>query len=387
MEKKIPYSRQSIDNSDIASVNKVLKSDYLTTGPQTKKFENLLSKYCKSKYSVVVNSATSALHIACMALNLKKNDILWTSPISFVASANCGLYCGAKIDFVDIDIKTFNISISKLKQKLITAKKNKKLPKVLVVVHLGGLSCEMQEIRKMSKMFNFKIIEDASHALGASYKNSRVGSCKFSEITVFSFHPVKIITSGEGGVATTNNKKLAEKMSTFRAHGIIREKSKFIGKSHGPWFYQQQYLGFNYRLSDIHASLGISQLKKTGLFVKKRNEISKIYKKELKNYPIEFQNIDKNTLSSYHLFIILVPEQVHLKLFTFLRNNNINVNLHYIPIFLHPYFQKIKKINPNDFKSSINYYNRAISLPVYFGLSNSQLLKIIKKIKDFFKKG
>ncbi|HIG28325.1 MAG TPA: hypothetical protein EYQ50_11205, partial [Verrucomicrobiales bacterium] len=220
------------------------------------------------------------------SLNLNKNDFLWTSPISFVASANCGLYCGAKIDFVEIDLKTFNLSVQKLEQKLILAKKNNRLPKILVVVHLGGLSCNMHEIYKLSKKFGFKIIEDASHALGGSYRGFKVGSCKYSDITVFSFHPVKIITSGEGGVATTNNKKLADKMLMLREHGIIRDKSKFNGKSHGPWHYQQQYLGFNYRMSDIHAALGISQLKKINRFVKRRNEISKIYKKEFKKFKV-----------------------------------------------------------------------------------------------------
>jgi len=287
MGKIIPYSRQYIDKSDVESVKKVLKSDYLTTGPQINKFENLVNKYCGSKYSVAFNSATSALHIACMALKLKKNDILWTSPISFVASANCGLYCGAKIDFVDIDIETFNISLYKLEKKLIQAKKNKKLPKALVVVHLGGLSCKMKEISKLSKKYRFKIIEDASHALGAIYNNSRVGSCKYSDITVFSFHPVKIITSAEGGVATTNQKRLADQMSILREHGIVREKSKFTERSHGKWFYQQQYLGFNYRLSDVHAALGINQLKKINLFVKRRNQIINTYKTKLKNFPIQ----------------------------------------------------------------------------------------------------
>jgi len=384
-EKIIPYSRQNIDYRDINSVQKVLKSDYLTTGPKIKNFEKLINKYCKCKYSVAVNSATSALHIACLSLNLNKNDFLWTSPISFVASANCGLYCGAKIDFVEIDLKTFNLSVQKLEQKLILAKKNNRLPKILVVVHLGGLSCNMHEIYKLSKKFGFKIIEDASHALGGSYRGFKVGSCKYSDITVFSFHPVKIITSGEGGVATTNNKKLADKMLMLREHGIIRDKSKFNGKSHGPWHYQQQYLGFNYRMSDIHAALGISQLKKINIFVKRRNEISKIYKKEFKNYPFEFQELNKNILSTFHLFIILVPKYIHLELFKYLRKNKIFVNLHYIPIFLHPYFSKRKKINMKNYSVSLDYYNRAISLPVFFGLNNKQLFKIINKIKIFFK--
>jgi len=385
MGKVIPYSRQYIDNSDIDSVKRVLKSSYLTTGPQINKFEKLVSKYCGSKYSVAFNSATSALHIACMALKIKKGDILWTSPISFVASANCGLYCGAKIDFVDIDIETFNISLHKLEKKLIQAKKNKKLPKVLVVVHLGGLSCKMKEINKLSKKFKFKIIEDASHALGASYHNSKVGSCKFSDITVFSFHPVKIITSAEGGIATTNQKKLADKMSILREHGIVRKKSNFTERSHGNWFYQQQYLGFNYRLSDVHAALGINQLKRINKFINRRNYIASIYKKELKNLPIKFQTVLKNSFSTYHLLIILVEKNIRNKLFEYLRNKNILVNIHYIPIFIHPY-HKPKNLNKNKFRNSLEYYSRAISLPNYYDLSQKNLNKVIILIKKFYKK-
>ena len=338
MIKYLPYGRQSITSSDIFNVKKVLKSDFLTTGPTIKLFEESLGKYCKSKFAVAVNSATSALHIACLAIGVKKNDIVWTSPISFVASANCALYCGAKIDFVDINIDTFNMSIDSLKKKLIVAKKKDKLPKVVIPVHLAGYTCEMIEIHKLSKKYGFKIIEDASHAIGASYNNKKIGSCHYSDIAVFSFHPVKIITSGEGGVAMTNDKKLSKKMKSLREHGIEKKLNK--NNIQKPWYYQQQDLGFNYRMSDIHASLGLGQLKKINKFVKKRNLIARYYRNKLKSLPIKFQEEKKNIYSTYHLFIILVPRVLHLKLFRFLRKNRIFINLHYIPIFLHPYYNK-----------------------------------------------
>ena len=377
----IPYSKQYIDKNDIKNVAKVLRSKFLTTGPEVPIFEKLINKNCNSKYSIAVNSATSALHIACLALGLKKNDIVWTTPISFVASANCAKYCGAKVDFVDIDIDTFNLCPLKLEEKLKKTKK-KYLPKIVIPVHLGGQSCDMNKIYSLSKKYKFKIIEDASHAIGGKYRNNKVGNCKYSDVCVFSFHPVKIVTTGEGGIATTNSYNLAKKMKIYREHGLVREVKFFKGKSHGPWHYQQQELGFNYRMSDIHAALGISQLSKIDKFIKKRNKISTIYKKELRDLPIEFQKNKNNGLSTYHLFIILVPEKLHLKLFQFLRNKKIFINLHYIPIFLHPFFKKNIKIK--NFGSAINYYNRAISLPAYYSLKEIEQKKVILLIKNFF---
>ena len=386
MSKKIlPYSRQSINSIDILKVNEVLKSDYLTTGPNVRLFEKAINTYCNSKFSIAATSATAALHIACMSLNLKKDDIVWTSAISFVASANCALYCEAKVDFIDIDLDTFNLSISHLEKKLKLAKKINKLPKILIPVHLGGQSCDMYKIYKLSKKYRFKIIEDASHAIGGTFNKSKVGSCKYSDITVFSFHPVKIITSGEGGVATTNSKLLAKKMKMYREHGIERDENLFFGKKHGPWHYQQKLLGFNYRMSDIHASLGLNQLKRISKFVKKRNQISNTYKKELKELPIDFQTNKSKNLSTFHLFIILVSKKLHLKFFNYLRENKIFINLHYIPIFLHPYHKK-KKINLLEYKQSMDYYKRALSLPVYYDLSQKEQIKIIAIIKKFFKK-
>jgi UDP-4-amino-4,6-dideoxy-N-acetyl-beta-L-altrosamine transaminase len=379
----IPYGRQYVDKQDIRSVSKVLNSKFLTSGPNANLFEKSINKYCKSKFAVCANSATSALHIACLAMGVKKGDYVWTSPISFVASANCAVYCGANVDFVDIDLGTFNLSPTKLEQKLKKTKKSK-LPKVLILVHLSGLSCDMKAINILAKKYKFKILEDASHALGSTYGEKRVGSCQYSDIAVFSFHPVKTITSAEGGVAVTNNKRLAINMRTHRDHGIERNPLKFNGKSHGPWFYQQKKIGYNYRISELHSVLGNSQIKKTNKFTKKRNILANYYIKNLNNLPISFQKKIKKSFSSYHLFIILVSSKYHLKLFKFLRANKIIVNLHYIPIYLHPFYKS--KYDFKDFPNSNYYYNRAISLPIYYELSNKEQNFIINKIKSFYKK-
>ena len=379
----IPYGRQYVDKEDIKSVCKVLNSRFLTSGPKVFFFEKLINKYCQSKFAVCANSATSALHIACMALGVKKGDYVWTSPISFVASANCAVYCGANVDFLDIDLDTFNLSSKKLEEKLKRTKKSK-LPKVVIPVHMGGLSCDMKAINILAKKYKFKILEDASHALGGTYNQKKIGSCEYSDIAVFSFHPVKTITSAEGGVAVTNNKHLAENMRSFREHGIEKNPLKFQGHSDGPWFYQQKEIGYNYRLSDLHAALGISQLKKINKFTKKRNLIAKYYISNLKNLPILFQRKIKNIFSSYHLFIILVSANYHLKLFNFLRASKIIVNLHYIPIYLHPFFRK--KYNYRDFPNSNSYYSKAISLPIFYQMTKKQQNYVIKKIKLFYKK-
>ena len=380
----IPYGRQSIDNRDIKNVVNVLKSDFLTSGPIVEKFEKEIKKYCNSKFSVSANSATSALHIACLALGLSKGDILWTTPITFVASANCALYCNAKVDFVDIDSKTFNLSVSNLEKKLISAKKKGKLPKILIPTHLGGQSCEMDKIKDLSKKYHFNIIEDASHALGGRYKKRKVGNCKYSDITVFSFHPIKSITTAEGGMALTNNKKLADKMKIYREHGIVRDSKKFKGKIEGPWVYQQQELGYNYRLSDVHAALGIGQLKRLNKFLIKRNQISLLYKIKLKELPIRFQENQVNIYSAKHLFIILVDKKIHLKLFKYLKKKKILVNIHYIPIFLHPYF-KSQNFNIKNYENSMNYYKSAMSLPIHYVLTKKQQLYVITVIKSFYK--
>ena len=283
----IPYSKQSINKEDIKSVIKVLNSEFLTQGPIIPNFEKSVAEYCESHHAVAVNSATSALHISCIALGLNKGDILWTSPISFLASANCALYCEANIDFVDIDINSFNISIDKLEEKLIKAKSENKLPKILIPVHMCGQSCDMDSIYNLSKEYGFKIIEDASHALGGKYKNKPIGNCIYSDITVFSFHPVKIITSGEGGMALTKDYKIARKLQLLRSHGVTRDINEMEFNSDGPWYYEQSLLGFNYRMNDIQAALGNNQIKRVNEFVSKRNKIAKRYNDLLRNLPLE----------------------------------------------------------------------------------------------------
>ena len=376
----IPYSRQKVDSLDIKKVIKVLKSDYLTTGPNVKIFEKNITRFLRVKYSVCVSSASAALHIACISLGIKKNDIVWTTPITFVSTASAILHCGGKVDLVDIDEDTFNISLTSLKKKLINAKKINKLPKLLMPVHLGGNPCDMKAIYILSKKYNFKILEDASHAFGSKIERESIGSCKYSDIAVFSFHPVKIITTGEGGVAVTKDKKLYNKMKSLREHGIVREKSKLKKKS-GPWYYEQQSLGFNYRMSDINAGLGISQLKKTKKFILERNKIIEIYKKKLNNKKIKFQLIKKENFSTYHLFIVLFPKKIHRAVFTYLRKKNFFVNIHYIPLFMHPIYRNL--FNKKKYPNAINYYERAISLPVYVGLKKNLQFKLINIINKF----
>ena len=383
----LPYSRQRIDNQDIKSVVKVLKSDFLTQGPNVLRFEKIVSKKIGSKFSVAVNSATSALHVACMALNIKKGDIVWTSANSFVASINCAKYLGANVDFIDIENNFYNLSVDDLEKKLVTAKKQKKLPKLIIVVHFAGFACNLKKIHKLSKIYKFKIIEDASHALGAKYFGDYVGNCKFSEISIFSFHPVKIITSGEGGMCLTNNKKLRDQMILFRSHGITKDQTKYINKKiKHPWYYEQQTLGYNYRLSDIHAALGISQFKKLDLFIKQRNLMAQNYLKLLKDMPLILPKINENILSSFHLFIIRLDfsktKKTYKQLFYFLRKNKLWVNLHYLPIYSHPFYNK--GISIKKFKNTENYYKSAISIPIFPGLRYKEQLFVSKKLKKFF---
>ena len=386
----IPYSRQQIDNKDIKSINKVLKSNFITQGSQINIFEKKICIKVDSKYGVAVNSATSALHISCLALGLKKKEYLWTVPNTFIASANCGLYCGARIDFVDIDEDTFNISIEKLKKKLILAKKNKKIPKIIVAVDFGGNPYDHKTLYELSKKYKFKIITDASHSLGSRYKNYKVGNCKWSDITVFSFHPVKPITTAEGGIAVTNNKILYDKLKILRNHGISRDVKKYKKKINHKWYYEQIDLGFNYRMNELQAALGISQLKKLDSFNLKRNKIAKIYKKKLKNLPIKFQKIDKNNFTSYHLFVILFPKSVIRKkiyneIFNYFLKNKIDINLHYLPIHLHPFF-RLKGFKERMYLVSEEYSKRAISLPIFLSLTFQNQNKVIKIIKKVFKK-
>ncbi len=375
----IPYSRQNINKSDIESVLEVLKSDYLTQGPKTPLFESKLSEKFDAKYAIAVNNATSALHLACLSLGVTKNDIVWTSTITFVASANCARYCGAEIDLVDIDSDTFNISTDKLEEKLIKAKKKNRLPKVLIPVHLAGNPCDMERIYNLSREYGFKIIEDASHAMGARYKNSKIGSCKYSDITVFSFHPVKMITTAEGGVCLTNNKDLHDKIYNLRSHGIIRSNYTNPDENHGPWYYEQTELGFNYRLNDILSALGASQLDRLDSFVEKRNKLANYYLNKLKeNKFLIPQIINKQDLSSFHLFIVKIYKshfESRLNLFEKLRGEGYFVNIHYIPIYKHPYYSKM--FDKNDFSNSEEYYSSCISLPLYPSLDETEIDKVI----------
>jgi UDP-4-amino-4,6-dideoxy-N-acetyl-beta-L-altrosamine transaminase len=380
----IPYSCQSISEDDIDAVVKVLRSELLTQGPTIPLFENAICDYTGSKYGVAVNSATSALHIACLALGLGEGDILWTTPNSFVASSNCALYCNAKVDFVDIDPATWNMCVDALEQKLIYAKKRNLLPKIIIPVHLCGLSCDMEKIQKLSEEYGFYIIEDASHAIGGYYQGKPIGSSYYSDITVFSFHPVKIITAGEGGMAMTNNKDLATKMGLFRSHGITRDGNLMHATPDGPWYYEQVDLGYNYRLTDIHAALGLSQFKKVDKFVQKRNDIANRYDICLQKLPIISQLRPDNYYSAMHLYVIRLQldklERSHLEIFNELRND-ILVNLHYMPIHLQPWYKKMG-FRKGDFPNAELYYKEAISIPCFPNLTGDQFDFVIEKLHN-----
>ena len=388
MKDFIPYGKQNIDQNDINEVINVLSSNYLTQGPLVGEFENNICDKLSPEYAIAVNSATSALHIACMALGINENDIVWTSPNSFVASANCALYCGAKVDFVDIDLKTGLISIDKLKKKLEEAFVLDKIPSLLIPVHLCGSSCDMEAISKLSQKYGFKIIEDASHAIGGKYKGIYVGSCTYSDITVFSFHPVKIITTAEGGVATTNNKDYAEKLYKLRSHGIEKNHEKFYLPSDKPWVYEQQILGYNYRMTDVHAALGISQLKKLDQFVNERNQIIRRYKEIFYDMDfISFLELNDNVFSSFHLAVLILNENAmsfHKEIFIFLRESGIGVQIHYIPIHLQPYYKNLG-FKRGDFPNAENYAERAISIPIYPGLSLDNQKYIYSKFEEIKK--
>ncbi len=381
----IPYGRQSISQEDINTVIEVLKSDYLTQGPAVPQFEKAIIDYCGAKHAVAVNSATSALHIACLALGLGKGDILWTTPITFVASANCALYCGAEVDFVDIDPLTYNLSVDQLKLKLAQAEKIGKLPKIVIPVHLAGHSCDMETIRRLSNQYGFKIIEDASHAIGGKYKGQPVGSCTYSDIAIFSFHPVKIITTAEGGMALTNDANIAERLQLLRSHGITRDESKMTHASDGSWYYQQIDLGFNYRMTDIQAALGMSQMHRLDSFVAKRQNIVEHYHRGLSEKVVIKPQQQRDIYSAYHLYIIqLKLEQLktsHAQAFEHMRASGIGVNLHYIPIYKQPYY-KAFEYDETNFPVAEQYYARAISLPIYPDLAPEQQEIVIQTINS-----
>lgn len=371
----IPYGRQDINQADIQAVIDVLHSDFLTQGPAVPAFEAAVQLHCNAAYAIAVNSATSALHLACLALGVGQGDIVWTSPVTFVASANCALYCGAKVDFVDIHPLTWNMDVEALAVKLAQAERSGQLPKVLIPVHFGGLPCDMAAIHVLSKQYGFRVIEDASHAIGARYKHQPVGACEYSDITVFSFHPVKIITTAEGGMVTTNNEQLASAMRLLRSHGITRDKEEMQGSSHGPWYYQQIALGFNYRMTDMQAALGLSQMQRLSAFIARRHEIAAKYQEALADLPVQSQLQSADGFSAYHLYVIrLQLDKVklsHLNVFNAMRDAGILVNLHYIPVYLQPYY-KAMGFKPGYCPEAERYYAEAISLPMYAGMTDAQ---------------
>ena len=378
----IYYGHQHITEKDIQAVERVLHSDWLTQGPAIEAFEKKVANYCGAKYAVAVTNATSALHIACKAAGLGEGDVLWTSPITFTASANCGRYCGADVDFVDIDDKTYNMSVAELRHKLETAVKK---PKVVIPVHLAGQSCDMEAIKALADEYGFKIIEDASHATGADYKNTKVGSCRYSDMTVFSFHPVKIVTTGEGGIVLTNNKELYEKLKLYRSHGITRDGDLMTQEADGPWYYQQIELGFNYRMTDMQAALGCSQMDSLDEFVARRRYLVKRYNEKLKNLPLRTPYQDEATNPSWHIYIIRVDfTKVKLskkEIFARMRDRGIALNLHYIPVHTQPYCRNLG-FKKGDFPVSETYYEEAITLPLYYDLTDEQQDQIIQALKD-----
>jgi UDP-4-amino-4,6-dideoxy-N-acetyl-beta-L-altrosamine transaminase len=379
----IPYGKHEINQQDIDSVVKVLKSDFITQGPLVPKFETKVCSYSGAKYAVAVNSATSALHLACLSLNLGHGDWLWTSPITFVASANCGLYCGAQIDFVDIDPNTHNISIEALTYKLKNAEIEGKLPKILIPVHFSGNPCDMLSIYNLSVRYGFQIIEDASHAIGAKYKDNKIGNCKYSDITVFSFHPVKMITTGEGGMALTNDKSLARRMERLRSHGITKDIHEMKSEDCGPWYYEQIELGFNYRMTDIQAALGISQIERLDYYVKKRNLLADRYCKLLADMPLSLTEISVDSYSSMHIFVVTLElkkiKKSYKDFFNSMRHNGVGVMLHYIPVHLQPFY-KAMGFKAGDFPTSENYYSKALTLPLFPTMKFEEQDKVIRAV-------
>ncbi len=381
----IPYGRQDISEADIQAVVEVLRSDFLTQGPAVPAFEKAIADYCGAQHAVAVNSATSALHIACLALGVGPGDWVWTSPITFVASANCALYCGAQVDFVDIDPCTYNLSVERLAEKLAQAKKSGCLPKVVIPVHLCGQPCGMADIRALGQRYGFKIIEDASHAIGGRYKGEPIGNCRYSDITVFSFHPVKIITTGEGGMALTNDVSLAKHMQLLRSHGITRDVADMTHSPDGPWYYQQIDLGFNYRMTDIQAALGLSQMRRLDEFVNKRHAIAQRYDELLADLPVIIPSKHPDSYSGLHLYVIRLKlnqiRRTHREVFETMSAASIGVNIHYIPVYRQPYYEQLG-FKPGHCLEAEKYYSEAISLPLYSALTEAQHDQVVTALRE-----
>ena len=384
----IYYGKQSINEADIKAVVDVLQSDFLTQGPVLERFEKKVAEYCGAKYAVAVTNATSALHIACRAAGLGKGDVLWTSPITFTASANCGRYCGADVDFVDIDAATYNMSVDELSNKLQESKAAGRLPKVVVPVHLAGQSCDMKRIHELSVEYGFTVLEDASHAIGADYLDTRVGSCAYSDMAVFSFHPVKIITTGEGGMVLTNNEDLYKKLCLYRSHGITRDASLMTHEPDGPWYYQQIDLGYNYRMTEIQAALGFSQMDRLDEFVDRRRYLVNRYNELLQDLPVVIPQVLEGANPSWHLYMVRVDfskaKQDKVQFFAEMKKRGIVLNLHYIPVHTQPYYQKLG-FKQGDFPKSEKSYEEIFTLPLYYALTEEQQDDVVAALRDCLK--
>jgi UDP-4-amino-4,6-dideoxy-N-acetyl-beta-L-altrosamine transaminase len=380
----IPYGKHLVDEQDIDAVVDVLRNQFLTQGAIVPQFEQALCDYTGCQYATAVNSATSGLHVACLAVGVGQGDIVWTVPNSFVASANCALYCGADIDFVDIDVATRNIDVNALTNKLVNASKSNSLPKVLIVVHFSGLSCDMHVIRALTQKYGIALVEDAAHALGGSYKDTKVGSCQYSDMAVLSFHPVKSITSAEGGAVLTNTKAYDDRIKLFGKHGVTRDVKQMETESHGPWYYQQIELGYNYRLSDLHAALGLSQLRKLDAFILRRTELALNYQKMLTDLPLKLPVFRDYSKSAWHLYMVELTQHDRKSVYEQLHARGVGVNVHYIPIHLHPYYQQFG-FKQGNFPIAENFYNNALTLPLFPSLTDEQQNKVIDVLHQVLK--
>ena len=377
----IPYGKHLVDEQDIDAVVDVLRNQFLTQGAIVPQFEQALCDYTGCQYATAVNSATSGLHVACLAVGVGQGDIVWTVPNSFVASANCALYCGADIDFVDIDVATRNIDVNALTNKLVNASKSNSLPKVLIVVHFSGLSCDMHVIHALTQKYGIALVEDAAHALGGSYKHTKVGSCQYSDMAVLSFHPVKSITSAEGGAVLTNSKAYDDRIKLFGKHGVTRDVKHMETESHGPWYYQQIELGYNYRLSDLHAALGLSQLRKLDAFILRRTELALNYQEMLTDLPLKLPVLRDYSKSAWHLYMVELTQHDRKSVFEQLHAKGVGVNVHYIPIHLHPFYQKMG-FKQGDFPGAELFYNNALTLPLFPSLSDQQQNTVIEVLHE-----
>jgi len=377
----IPYGRQSISEADIQAVVAVLRSELITQGPAVERFETVVAEHCGAGHAIAVSNGTAALHLAAMALGLSEGGLLWTSPITFAASANCARYCGARVDFVDIDPLTYNMSADALAAKLETAEKTGDLPDVVVPVHFAGASCDMVRIRELANRYGFRVLEDAAHAIGGSYRDEHVGSCCHSDATAFSFHPVKIVTTGEGGMVLTNDDAIAQRIRLLRTHGITRDETLMRGASDGPWYYQQVELGYNFRMTDIQAALGASQMGRIGEFVARRNEIADTYRSAFATLPVRVQQVPTNVVSAYHLFVIELERHDRHAVFSALRSAGLGVNVHYIPVHLQPYYRNLG-FAPGDFPNAEEYYAKAITLPLFPMMTDAQRDTVLSAVQD-----